>query len=214
MKKLIILLVCLFSYDCFAVQITKGGSKTSNVTCTMPKNKFVRMANHDIGIFLRSYKPRTITKYLKQIRLCGSLTLYGQDFATGTYDVEKKIIYLQVYGRSDVEYVLHHELSSIILKMSKNRWEIQGKFRNFSKKPYKPMSMWGDINKVNWMAEKHRYLKNGFIVPYAQTHVENDLNMIAAFYKTSYLRSRMKRAAKYPLINKKYNIVKKMYKSL
>tara|TARA_R100000234_G_scaffold89620_1_gene57872 strand:- start:261 stop:803 length:543 start_codon:yes stop_codon:yes gene_type:complete len=180
----------------------------------MPKNKFVRMANHDIGIFLRSYKPKTIRKHLKEIRLCGSLTLYGHNFATGTYDVDKRIIYLQVYGRSDVEYVLHHELSSIILKMSKNRWQIQGKFRNFSKKPYKPISMWGNISKVNWMAEKRLFLSNGFIVPYAQTNVENDLNMIAAFYKTSYLKNRMSRAVKYPLIAKKYDIVKKMYRGL
>tara|TARA_A100001515_G_C4587872_1_gene215140 strand:+ start:1750 stop:2385 length:636 start_codon:yes stop_codon:yes gene_type:complete len=211
MRKCVILAICLFSFDCFAVQLVKGGSKTYNVVCTTPKNKFVRMARHDIGIFLRSYKPKTLKKHLKQIRMCGKLSLNDQDWAMGTYDVEKKIIYMQVYGRNDIEYLLHHELSSIILKMDKNHWQIREKFRNLSKKSYKPAHLWG---KVDWMAIKHKYLKDGFIVPYAQTGAENDFNMIVAFYKTSYLKHRMRRAAKYPLIAKKYNIVKKMYRGL
>ena len=209
MKKLFLTLVlCLFSANCYAVDIINGGSVTFYATCSVAKPVNYLAAKPRVDIFLKAYRASTIKKNLKQIRLCGSLTLWGQKWAAGTYDLEKKIIYVLADENPEQEYVLHHEFSSILLKRSSRWCSIEKQFKENSKDHY------GNVITTDWMEESARHFRKGFIVPYAQTCFENDFNMIASYYKTSFLKKRMGRMLKYPLISKKYNIIKRFYKNL
>ena len=209
MKKLYLtLLLTVFSAECHALNIINGGSSTPYATCSMAKPIDYLRARSKVNVFLKSYKKTTIENNLSQIRLCGKLTLWGQSWAAGTYDLEKKIIYVLADDNSQQEYILHHEFSSILLKKSSFEQYIKNKFIKYSKKRY------GHTGKAKWMEEQVKYLKPGFIVPYAKTCFENDFNMIAAYHKTPYLKKRMSGLLKHPLIYKKHNIVKKFYESL
>lgn len=214
MKKLLVsLILCLFPVNLSALQVINGGSKTDRVLCKPALKKHLRAAKVDIEIFRRLYKRSTINKYLKQIRVCKSITLGDIPWAHGTYDLENKIIYMKSAGRSDLEYILHHEFSSIILKHPDNHVKYFNTLQSFLKisNSYKGIS---ETHQSNWMDEDSSYQSRGFIVPYAQTSFENDFNMVASYLKTSYLGYNKKRAKRFKKLKTKFQLVGKFYRGL
>ena len=127
MKKLAILFfISCLSGNAFAFTVTNNGSVTNYVKCDKAKQKYLNKAIPSIGLFAKSYKKGTLDKYLTQIRVCSVITLDGMDWVSGTYDTDKKIIYLKTAGRTDIEYVLHHEFSSIVLNNNRNTNQKRG----------------------------------------------------------------------------------------
>tara|TARA_R100000664_G_scaffold23542_1_gene33137 strand:- start:354 stop:1001 length:648 start_codon:yes stop_codon:yes gene_type:complete len=215
MKKLLVSLIfCLLPVNLSALQVINGGSLSIDVECRPAKEKHIVSAKQDINLFVNSYRKKTIKNYLHQIRMCRNIKLRDMSWPSGTYDRSKKIIYLKVAGRTDTEYLLHHEFSSLLLKSfinSAKSAQIENKFLKINKNCYVGVSR---SHQSNWMREYPPNMRAGFIVPYAQTNFENDFNMIASFLKTSYLKNRVERAKKFKLLNKKITIVEKFYKNL
>ena len=215
MKRLVVAtFICLVANPALAVHVFNGESKTYYVSCTPAQEDIYLAAKAKIHDFTEKYKAATIKNNLKQIRFCGKLLLYGGNWAAGTYDLKKKIIYVKAKWLYQQEYVLHHEFSSILLKSAPARQRIKllvgfkrnsiGKYRYFR----------DEQNYKKWMTRSLRFLKKGYIVPYAQTCFENDFNMMAAYHKTSFLQEEMMESKAYPKIYNKYKIIERFYKKL
>jgi hypothetical protein len=211
MKKLIVAtFICLVANPALAVQVFNGESKTYYVSCAPAQEDVYLAAKANIHHFTDKYKAATIKNNLKQIRFCGELLLFGENWAAGTYDFKKKIIYVKTKKPYQQEYVLHHEFSSILLKSVRPRQKIKllmGFKRN-------SIGGYRDFRDKNWMVRSHSFLKKGYIVPYAQTCFENDFNMMAAYYKTSFFQEQMMESNAYPRIHNKYKIIERFYKKL
>ena len=215
MKKIAILFfISCLSSNAYAFSVINNGSVTNYVKCDKAKQKYLNKAIPSIGLFAKSYKKGTLDKYLTQIRVCSVITLDGMDWVSGTYDTDKKIIYLKTAGRTDIEYILHHEFSSIVLNNNRNinqKRALLQKFIKFNDGNYRGV---GRSHQSNWMDENPAYQKRGFIVPYAQTNFENDFNMIVSYLKTSYLSYSTKKARKFKRLNYKFKAVEEFYKNL
>ena len=176
-------------------------------------DKFIDSTIKEIQFFNSSYKPLTIKNNLSKIVLCKKLSINGKKWFRGTYNLNKKIIYLELSNLQDAEYALHHEFSSILLKNSKKLSNIKLNWIKYNNKPY--VNYWTQKSKSMWNSKNKKLRSNGFLYPYCKTNFENDFNVISAFYKSSYLKSTIDKASKkYRLINKKYNIVKNFYEGL
>jgi len=214
MKKLFLVLIfCCYSINCYGLSIKNSGSVTFYVKCEPAKKQHIDIAKKAIDIFIKSYKKSTIRNNLREVRLCGKIILgENADWPTGTYDYDKKIIYLvankKPHQRWMAEYILHHEFSSILLKSSHRWFNLKEVFLKNSKSDY------GNVRTDDWMGYIKKFLNKGFVTPYSKTSFENDFNVIAGFYKTPSLQRKMSELLIYPLILKKYNIVKRFYKNL
>ena len=208
---LLISLFLILPFKAAAAEIKLGYSDVeTQIQCTKPKPKHMLAQQHKIDLFLNKYKSKIIKKYLNKIVLCNKLSRYGLSWIRGTYDIDKKIIFLEIDEHNDTLYLLHHEFSSILLLSLKglntNKW------KSYNKEGY--IENWRHIN-MNWKVDS-RLQEKGFLFPYSQQSLEDDFNVMAGFYLPNVFsyNQDLKDARKHYRINEKYLLLKDFYKGL
>lgn len=218
MKLLLAILFCFLFYPSTAdaydiIWGTSSFRQPYDIICTTPSTKpsirdtIIERINKFDNVYNRSF----IDQYLKNIYVCKDLIVDDMEWYRGTYLVNQKAIFIEVDDASynDTEFVLHHELSSIVF------------FRFFSEPQQKEWKrnnnfvyQWYVINndEPDWIPEE-RLQKNGALFRYSTTDFENDFNVMAGYYLTPALRSVLDGASeKYDRIKNKKEIIEKIYK--
>jgi len=175
---------------------------------------------------VKKYPLAVIRKNMTQIYLSNELTIRGAK-ASGTYDAEKKSIYLlnSFQNRSDLgwarhflETTIHHELSSLLMhnyQFDDFLWR-KAMGKNFLyEKDKDPWYEWklvrGQMDAPEISEEE--LLNRGLLAQYAETGVENDFNTYAEVIFSD--PTRMKKLVhEYPTIAKKYQVFKEFYLSI
>ena len=166
-----------------------------------------------IMMFLSSYPKEVRKEYLQNIYLLSKLRCGEMPFGGTCSD---KSIYVSVYtyfNSQNVLNILHHEFSSVLWRHNKllmTKADI-GMISGYA--AYDPDSLLQCLKEGNCRAEKEELLKEGFLVAYGKTNIENDFNVYAEylFTKKEHLT---KLAKKYPLVNEKVKLFKKFYADL
>lgn len=141
----------------------------------------------------------------------------------GTYDVEKKAIYLVMTtgdgfrsSKSRIKRTFHHELSSLLMEyhnFNENLWRAaHGDNFEYEKDKdpfYEWMYLHGHVDPV----DEDELLDRGLLRQYAETGVENDFNIYASEIFTN-PRKMKKLIKEYPIIKSKYEVFKAFYLSI
>jgi len=162
----------------------------------------------------RDKYPSLVDQDLVSVNLVGELSYERRYFMSGTYTNGVIFLKAQHSGHTPryLERVLHHEFSSILMSYhgfpSRSAWE------RASAKPYgHDYSMLERGRSYGARAERIALLRDGFIVAYATTDFENDVNSCA-----EYLWTMPKRFAnlgrKYPKIGTKRRLMITWYDKL
>ena len=179
-----------------------------HIKCTVPAVGVRPKINAEIKTFLNHYRAEFIQERLRKIVVCGALSRWDHSFYRGTYDLADRAIFVEVGdGKlNDTEYILHHELSSIVWHTKadiffKHSWTRHSNFR------YEV-----DSNISSDWTPRPKYQRNGALFRYCKTTPENDFNVVAAFLIADYLRPHVEKAEKrYSRIRAKAELVRKIY---
>lgn len=214
MNKLLLILSLFISSNCYAYEIIWGDNshyETDEIECSTPSKKIKKEIYSRIDIFSNIYKSKTLNKYLKRIYVCKELTRSGYEWFRGTYVEDENSIFIEIGEgeHNDTVYMLHHEFSSLIFlnefsEKNKENWLQNSNFK------YE----WYDPFKKDW--EDHPDMQqNGALYKYSLTSIENDFNVMAAFYLTKHLKASLELASlKYFRIQQKKEIISEIYKDL
>ena len=220
MRSLFLLFLILITLPVHSLEIKKYDYKRYiagndhiqvEITCDKPRDDLFKSAKYKLMRYQRSYKPQTIKKYLKTIVICEKLRAGNEKWVRGTYNVQKRMLILEVDRKTDdLEYVFHHEFSSILLLTNTNMKKFAIQWIKNNRSDYG--SDWDNGSDTGWSAENRSIRKKGFMYPYCLTSFENDFNIIASFYKSDYLKHILESVSyRYPLIKNKYKIIKTFY---
>ena len=214
MKKLLFMIFLLIiPQTSYSQEIVWGTSlfEDIGIQCSVPQNKIKPQVEKEILDFKRNYNPVELKKRLNRIVVCGELSRAGYKWFRGTYVDAHKSIFVEV-GKgehNDIEYVLHHEFSSLVWLEKVNpkiirEWKTNS---NFSYNLDENISS-------DWTVNEQEQ-KKGALYRYCKTTVENDFNVIAAFYMSDYLKPLLKKAmARHVRIKNKVRIFEKLYDGL
>jgi len=166
--------------------------------------------SYTIMRFINSYPKEIIQKYLDNIYLLSNLQCDDMQMGGTCSD---KSIYVTIYTYTSTQWLveaLHHEFSSILWRYNKlymTKADI-GMISGYA--AYDPNSLNNCLSKGTCRKETDELLKQGFLVGYNKTNIENDLNVYAEYLFTNkeHLESL---ARKYPLVNQKVKLFKKFY---
>lgn len=160
--------------------------------------------------FINSYPREIINKYLKNIYLLSDLQCDNLEMG-GTRS--KKSVYVSVYSGTSNKWfsdALHHEFSSILWTW--NRFYMTeaniGTISGYA--AYDPDSLSYCLGKGDCRIEKDELLRQGFLVAYNKTNIENDFNVYVEYLFTN-REHLMQLASKYPLVDKKVKLFTKFY---
>lgn len=220
MRSLFLLFLILITLPVHSLEIKKydykryiaGNDYTQvEITCDKPRDGLFKSAKYKLMRYQRSYKPQTIKKYLKTIVICEKLRADNEKWVRGTYNLKQKSLFIEVDRETDdLEYVFHHEFNSILLLTNKNLKNIISKWHQSTHKEYGKVRV--DNSKSDWEGKHIAIRRLGFLFPYSTTSFENDFNVMAAYYKSGYLKHILKSVSyRYPLIKNKYKIIKTFY---
>jgi hypothetical protein len=213
MKKIIILLCLLFPLTATAkVNIQYGvEDNLRDIKCTQPSASEKRQFKTELRLFLKKYKPSTLSQNLSKIIACKKLSRSIYEWYRGTYVEANNIIYVEVGGNvNDTEYLLHHEFSSLLLYNSPQRQKLlRQQWAEWTNKEYNL-----DHDKRDWTV-KRRLQKDGFLYEYNKVSFENDFNVLGGFYMSNYLKGDLRVASnKHWRIKNKYKSLREFYKPL
>jgi hypothetical protein len=169
------------------------------------------MVHDAVRNFSAAYPKEVLHKYLRGIFLLSSLNCSGKPYG-GTY--AEKSIYLNIYDhtlRSWLDKALHHEFSSVLADATKFSFSNFAAISGHSK--YDSTIEYDCLTAMNCRIIRDDLLEKGFLNDYGRTSYENDFNTYAEalFIEPSDLKFL---ARKYPLVNKKYQVIKKFYNDL
>jgi hypothetical protein len=166
---------------------------------------------------LSQYPPEVIKTHIESIRLAKELWFYGVRYGGSMFE---KILYLTNSGREQgftdffIKQTFHHEFSSVLMKshdFPTEKW--------ISANP-PDVKYETDFEKYLQSIEQDRDLKGneyfyqrGMISKYGYSTVENDFNLYAqtVFNEPKRMKDLVN---KYPIIRKKYEILKDFYLSI
>lgn len=160
--------------------------------------------------FISSYPKQIIEKYLQNIYLLSDF--YCDDMQLGGTCSDKSI-YMTVYSYTSTKWLseaLHHEFSSILWRhnmsyMSKANIGMISGYASYDENSLKDC-----LNKEGCRTETDSLLKQGFLLSYGKTNIENDFNVYAEYLFTN--KQHLETLAKkYPLVNQKLKLFKKFY---
>lgn len=172
-----------------------------------PRN--VAIALDGIEAALRQYPPGFVTKFIKAVFICDDLRAQGER-AGGTVGTGWILMSArEAYGPQGLRQmgflVLHHELSSLVMRADPLTW-----------------SQWAAFAPAGWHyweqpADALRHagmpdpsLDTGFLNAYGATNLENDFNMYAeGMFENPQYVARL--AQEHPLIRKKLDLVMQTY---
>ena len=161
--------------------------------------------------FSAAYPKEVLSKYLRGVFLLANLNCSGKPYGA-TY--AEKSIYLNVYDhtlRSWIDRALHHEFSSVLASATNYSFYKFAAINGYSN--YDPSIEKGCLTTDNCRIVRESLLQRGFLNDYARTSYENDFNVYAEALFTDHSHLRYL-AREYPIINKKYQIIKKFYNDL
>tara|TARA_Y100001973_G_scaffold102779_1_gene168545 strand:- start:276 stop:944 length:669 start_codon:yes stop_codon:yes gene_type:complete len=183
-----------------------------SIKCSQTSHYYFSERMVDVTEFKKIYTKNALNK-IQKIYFCHKLTLsrWGtqSNWARGTYDWKKGYIFVKIDNNNDVEYILHHEYSSILMK--KYDVGFKSKWSFFNKGKYH-----GDYGKNNNYNKQHlkQIQKRGWYRDYSQSSFENDFNIIVGHYFSSWLkRDLLKSANRNWRINGKLKLIKEWYKT-
>ena len=222
MKKFIFIFCFLFSIPAHSFQTIRAQNISYSstiqqinytVTCKRPSSSLFNSKKQNVRLFANKYKKKTLDKYLHRVILCKDMRVNNAKWVRGTYDMESLTLFIEISkDYEDTEYALHHEFSSILLIKNKF-YKIKQKWIKNNKQGYQ--YGWGANSNSKWNSENRQLRLKGFLFPYCTTNFENDFNVMAAYYKSRYLKHILKSVSyRYPLIKNKYKIIKMFYKNL
>jgi len=191
---------------------TKLYKATNEIVCTEPV-KFGNVRDEAmirINRFINLYKKDFIESELNTIYVCRDLIYHNEYWARGTYLRDKKAVFIEIEDgdHMDVEFVLHHEFSSLVYHkyFSREHTAQWVKNTNYDYRWYTmtdDAETWGD----------HQLMSNGAICKYATTDLENDFNSIAGFYLTTYTKEQfISYLFYYPRLRNKTDILVEIFK--
>ena len=162
--------------------------------------------------FSAAYPKELLNKYLRGVFLLSNLNCSGKPYG-GTY--AEKSIYLNVYdytAKSWLDKALHHEFSSVLVNATRFSFYTFAGISGYSN--YNP-SIEKDClaTAKNCRIIRDDLLEKGFLNDYGRTSYENDFNVYAEALFTDHSHLRYL-AREYPIINKKYQVIKKFYNDL
>jgi len=213
MKKIIILLCLLFPFTATAKVNIQYGVEDSlrDIACTQPSASEKRQFKTELRLFLKKYKPATLSQNLSKIIACKKLSRSIYEWYRGTYVEANNIIYVEVGGNiNDTEYLLHHEFSSLLLYNNPQKQKLlRQQWIKWSNKEYNL-----DHDKRDWTVKRHLQ-KDGFLYEYNKVSFENDFNVLGGFYMSNYLKGDLRVASnKHRRIKNKYKSLREFYKPL
>jgi hypothetical protein len=172
------------------------------------------MVANTISEFLEAYPERLLNKSLRKIYLLTDLNCNHTPYG-GTYS--GKSIYASVYYYTSKTWLieaLHHEFSSILMKENPSLFSIS-EFADISGKNSYHTEIEEDCLKSSICRtdNKENLYRKGFINDYCTTSYENDYNVFVEFLFTKHYKLKLL-SEQYPLINKKYQMVKQFYRQL
>lgn len=173
-----------------------------------------------LKIDLSHYDAKFLNDHLNKIFLIYRLSFEGLPYG-GTNDHFNKWIYLQDYWLGDNAahkhaMGFHHEFSSIVLKMNKNKFNIQN-WKNAN-----PPDFWYRFNRstsaniksgrTQLVGNKELY-DSGFLCPYGTLTMEDDINTYAQYMlaKPAFLKEYMD---KHPRILQKASMLNEFYRTV
>lgn len=209
-KLLLVVLLLIVPQLAWSQEIVWGSSDYSylNIKCSTPSNRLKSSKNREIKTFLSHYRKEFIKNNLKKIVVCKELSRFDLSFYRGTYDNDSKTLFVEVGNGelNDTEYVLHHELSSIVWFSKADNYLIH-RWKSYSKFEY---NLNNNISS-DWTVND-REQEKGALYRYCKTTPENDFNVVAAFYISDYLKPLILKAEqKHWRIKGKIKIIKEVY---
>lgn len=178
-----------------------------------PKIGNINDVSYALMTFTSAYPKEIRKKYLQNIYLlsklyCGNMPLGGT--------CSDKSVYISVYPYFKAENILnilHHEFSSVLWRHNKLLMtkEDIGMISGYA--AYDPDSTLECLSNGNCRVEKEELLKEGFLVSYGKTNIENDFNVYSE-YLFNNKEHLAELAKKYPLVNEKVKLFKKFYADL
>lgn len=222
MKRLVLFFCLFFTLPVHAVQLELGeGNYTAGNDIIKEKLQCVKLKDASLykrakikyKSFAKLYKKKTLEKYLRKVVFCHNLALGSFWQVRGSYNLDKKILFIQVDRKSnDTKYILHHEFSSILLNLHPKLNKFREKWISNNSVYYKPLYHMTS-GKSGYRGNFPMLRMQGFLYPYSRTNFENDFNVMAAFYKSDYLRHKLDQAANnYSKINNKFLLIKEFYR--
>ncbi len=184
---------------------------------------------------LNKYPAPITAKYLKGVSIVGSLSFYGVSYG-GTYMVNSKkiiLVYRKTFDPRGFEQRLHHEFSSILLKMNEDSFEnprwIASNPPTFvyraagiieqqnGQRPEATKVLAAEQQKTGGTGSSllrlnPKFMVEGFLTPYNRVSVEQDVNETAAHLFTNpeiwnFCRS-------YPRLDQKVDVLIDFYRRL
>ena len=199
--------------------LKKGFPIVYPIKALSPSHRLAALRNLEKA--LSRYNRKFLRKHLKKVVLCrGDLsTGHSEVVFCGTYNADSKTIVVNFRCSA---LTVHHEISSLLLsriKIGKRKmrgWKNANpaNFRYILKTSISPGKRLSDkeYNKALNEQGNHKLYKQGFLLGYCKTTIENDFNVYAQLFigNPKRLSSLAKR---YPRIRKKMIMVKRFYKN-
>jgi len=187
-----------------------GRAPWLKMTRADPRN--VAISLNGIEAALEQYPRGFVAKLIKAVFICGELRMQGE-YAAGTVGPAWVIIAARSeygpQGLHDLAFVtLHHELSSLVLRVDPLTWSKWVQFapvgRQYAEQP-------GEALRAGRLPDPP--LDTGFLNAYGATNLENDFNMYAE-EMFSNPGEVIRLARKYSLIRRKLNLVMETYATI
>jgi hypothetical protein len=187
-----------------------GRAPWLEMTRADPRNAAISL--NGIEAALRQYPRGFVAKLIKAVFICGDLRMQGE-YAAGAAGPAWIIIAARsVHEPEDLRdlafVTLHHELSSLVLRVDPLTWSKWVQFapvgRQYAEQP-------GDALRAGQLADPP--LDTGFLNAYGATNLENDFNMYAE-EMFSNPDEVIRVAREYPLIRRKLNFVMETYAAI
>lgn len=212
MKNLFLITVLFFllpikSYG-YEIEWGTNDHEKQEIKCSTPIETIKKEIYERIEDFSKVYKNEFLEKNLNKIYVCKNLSLSNLDWINGTYLDSEKSIFVEVGdgNHNDTQFILHHEFSSLVFlkyfnKELSNKWIQNNNFEyNY------------EYRSDGWIANP-KLQKNGALFLYSTSDLENDFNVMAAYYLSGYLKNDLDDAARqFRRIKNKKQIIALIYK--
>lgn len=166
-------------------------------------------------IVLSVYDYKILSKYLKSINFCSYLLYVRRNLIYGgTLDFDSKSIIISTAG-SNIKWIvsaLHHELSHLLIYHDTS---FKLKWTKCNIKSFEYGSGGADalINKKDNTNHTVKSFKRGVVCQYGESSIFEDTATMVEYVMMN-KKDFEKRALKYPVIKKKYKLLREFYKKL
>lgn len=220
--KLLIAVLFLFlmipqTADAYDIQWGFKGTKKDEIgliSCSEPSkdSQLRENVSRRVEQVTSLYKEDVVSNLLETIFICNNLQRNNQTWYAGTYSNDSKSIYIEmdIKNPKEFDWIFHHEFSSLVFidrftEKYKRKWHENSSFKYF----YSAEKLVG-----NWIADSSLQEK-GALFNYSTTDMENDFNVMVAYYMTNRTKAALnKAAARYDRIRNKKDIVAEIYQSI